>query len=110
MFFTFTPGSACDSDSPFKKSSSLIQSRSCTNSRNNQPLSPPPKLVRPMREKIRNRRQEVGLGAMSRLSGCDIRQSEVCRFPWALARATERVEGTKSEERRVGKVGVSTCK
>ena len=60
MFLTLTPGSACEIERPFRNSSSLTQPRSVTNSRSNQPLSPPPKLVSEMRVKIRNRRSVVG--------------------------------------------------
>src|SRR5215467_670112 len=54
MLVTLMPGMACEMASPLKNSSSVSHLRLWTNSRNSQPLRPPPKLVNPIRLKIRN--------------------------------------------------------
>src|SRR5262245_19861992 len=54
MLVTLMPGMACEMASPLKNSSSVSHLRLWTNSRSSQPLRPPPKLVNPIRLKIRN--------------------------------------------------------
>src|SRR5215510_457942 len=54
MLVTLMPGMACEMASPVKNSSSVSHLRLWTNSRSSQPLRPPPKLVNPIRLKIKN--------------------------------------------------------
>src|SRR5215467_14397521 len=54
MLVTLMPGMACEMARPLKNFSSVSHLRLWTNSRSSQPLRPPPKLVNPIRLKIRN--------------------------------------------------------
>ncbi|KGQ02287.1 hypothetical protein BBAD15_g12503 [Beauveria bassiana D1-5] len=86
-FTTFTPGNDCASARPLRKSDSDSQRRCCTNSRIIQPLSPPPKLVRPTLAKARKICGSVGgaatagsaedmaggaMGSMPHLTQCEM--------------------------------------
>src|SRR5215475_14112820 len=102
MLVTLMPGMACEMASPLKNSSSVSHLRLWTNSRSSQPLRPPPKLVNPIRLKIRNSCGELmRLEEASSMGGPNLDHSRLRRtlisvpgHPGRLPRGQEPISAT----------------